>query len=110
MRAVAADRAALGLDDDVGDAAAVEDPAVGLVHRVVAGVELLDVGVEAVGVLHQELAGPQDPEPGAGLVAELGLDLVERDRQLLVRPDQVADDVGDDLLVGRPERHVRGRR
>ena len=70
---------------DVGEAAAVEDPAIGLVHRVVARVELLDVGVEAVGVLHQELAGPDDAEPRPGLVAELGLDLVEGDRQLLVR-------------------------
>ena len=105
VRAVAADRAALGLDDHVGDAAAVEDPAVGLVHRVVAGVELRHVGVEAVGVLHQELASPQDAEAGAGLVAELRLDLVEGDRQLLVRLDEVADQVGDDLLVRRPERH-----
>ena len=106
MRAVAADRARFGLDDGVGDAAAVEDPAIRLIHGVVAGAELVDVGVEAVGVFHQKLAGPQDPEPRAGFVAEFGLDLVKRDRQLLVRPDQVADEVGTNFLVGRPEGEV----
>ena len=88
VRAVAADGAGFGFDDGVGDAATVEDPAIRLVHRVVAGAKLVDIGVEAVGVLHQELAGPQDPEAGAGFIAKLGLDLVERDRQLLVRPNE----------------------
>src|SRR5207245_2090009 len=46
--AVAANRPALGLDDDVGQAAAVEHPAVSLIHGVVAFAELGDVGVEAV--------------------------------------------------------------
>ena len=106
VRGVAADRAALGLDDHVRKAAAVVDPAVGLVHGVVALVELGDVGVEAVRVLHHELASPDDAEPRPGLVAELGLDLVHRDRQLLVRVDQVAYQVGDHLLVGRAQAHL----
>ena len=105
VRDVAADRTALGFDDHVGDAAAVEDLAIRLVHRVVAGVQLLQVGIEAVGVLHHELAGPEDAEPRPRFVAELRLDLVERHRQLLVRADQRADQLGDDLLVRRPQGH-----
>src|SRR5690606_2031880 len=41
-------------------------------------------------------------EARADLVAELGLDLVETRRQLLVAGQLVAREVGDDLLVGRP--------
>ena len=106
MRGVAADRAALGLDDHIREAAPVVDPAVGLVHGVVALVELGDVGVEAVRVLHHELASPDDAEPRPGLVAELGLDLVHRDRQLLVRVDQIAYQAGHHLLVGRAQAHL----
>jgi hypothetical protein len=40
--------------------------------------------VERIGVLHQEFARAHHAEARADLVAELGLDLVEVDRQLLV--------------------------
>ena len=55
--------------------------------------------VEGVGVLHQEFARTHDAEARADLVAELGLDLVEVDRQLLVAVQFVAREVGDDFLV-----------
>ena len=106
MGAVATDRSALGLHDDVRDAAPVIDPAIRLIHRVVALVELLDVGVEAVSVLHQELARAQDAEARARLVTELRLDLVERDGKLLVRANEVANDVRRHFFVRRPQRHV----
>ena len=62
--------------------------------------------MEAVGVLHHELARAHHAEARADLVAELGLDLVEVDRQLAVALELAARDVGDDLLVGGPEHHV----
>ena len=95
----AADGPALGLDHRVLEPAAVEDAAVGLVLGLVGGFQPLDVAVERVGVLHQELPGAQHSEPRANLVAELGLDLVQGDRQLLVGVDVAANDVGDHLLV-----------
>ena len=106
VRAVAADGAALGLDGHIREAAAVEDPAIGLVHHVVGGVQLVEARAEGVGVLHHELAGAEDAEPGPRLVAELGLDLVERHRELAIRLDEVADDVRHRLLVGRAEDDV----
>src|SRR5262245_27593548 len=83
VRGIPADRSALGLDDDIGQAATIEDPAVGLVHRVVALAELGHVGIEAVRVLHHEFPSPNDAESRTWLVAELGLDLIHRDRELL---------------------------
>ena len=103
---LSADRPALGLDGQIVQAATVEDPAVGGVHLFVAAVERVHGAVEAVGVLHQELAGPQHAEAGTLLVAELGLDLVERDRQLPVAGDVAGDHLRDHFLVGRTQGHL----
>ncbi len=69
-------------------------------------VEPLVVDVEAVGVLHHELAAAQQAGPRARLVAELRLDLVEVQRQVLVRAVQVLHEQGEHLLVRRREEEV----
>ncbi len=73
---IAADAAGVRLHRAELQPAAAEDAAVGLVHDPVGLVQGRAVQVEGVGVLHQELAGAHDPEAGADLVPELGLDLV----------------------------------
>ena len=76
-------------------------------HMAVVGMHrVLDGQVEVVAVLHQELAPAHHPEARPDLVAELPLDVVERQRQLLVGGHRRAEDVGDQLLVGRPVEHV----
>ena len=74
--------------------------------RVIALPRALLVEIEAVGVLHQELAAAHHAEAGAHLVAELPLDVVERARQIAVALGGIAEDGGDHLLVGRPEEHL----
>ena len=74
--------------------------AVGCVVLVVALVEAGRVDIEGVGVLHDELADTEQAGLGAGLVAELGLDLVPDLRELLVAAQLVARDGGHDLFVG----------
>ena len=64
------------------------------------------VDVERVGVLHHELAPAQEARAGTSLVAVLGLDLVEAQRQVLVRGVQVLDQEREHLLVGGPEQVV----
>ncbi|MND53213.1 hypothetical protein D3C80_442450 [compost metagenome] len=59
--------------------------------------------MEGVGVLHDELATTHQAEARTDLVTELGLDLVEVDRQLLVAVQLVAREVGDDFLMGRAD-------
>ncbi len=103
VRLGAADVAGVGLDLGVTEAAAGKDPPVGPLHGAVGEIEILGVGVEGVGVLHQKLTAPHEAESGSDLVAELGLDLEHIDRQLFVRGHGSPDDVGDDLLVGRTE-------
>ena len=76
-------------------------------HVAVVGVQRVLFGqVEVVAVLHQELAPAHHPEARPHLVAELPLDVVERQRQVLVARHRRAEDVGDQLLVGRPVEHV----
>ena len=85
-------------------AAAVEDATVGVEHGVVRGIEPVFVEVEGVGVLHRELAQPLQPRARAHLVAELGLNLVERHGQVAVGARVDAEEGGDHLLVRRAER------
>ncbi len=62
--------------------------------------------VERVGVLHHELATPQDARPGSRLVAVLRLDLVQRQRQILVGRVEVLHQQREHLLVRGPEKVV----
>ncbi len=73
---------------------------------VVRPLEGLVVDVEAVRVLHDELAPAQQAGAGPGLIAELGLDLVDREREVLVRREQVLHQQGEHLLVGRRQQEV----
>ena len=72
-------------------AAAVEDPLVGSGLKLVGAVQPLLVAVEGVGVLHRELAGAQDAGPRSRLVALLGLDVEEHQRQVAVGADLAGD-------------------
>ncbi len=103
MGAGAAHLAGLGLDDHVLQAAAREDATIGVVHRAIGHVQALRAVVEAVRVLHHELAGPQRSEPRPELVPELRADLVEVHGQLLVRVDLGGREEGEHLLGGRAQ-------
>ena len=74
--------------------------------RVVRRLEPGLVDVERVAVLHPELATAQEPGPGPRLVAVLRLDLVERQRQVLVGRVQVLDQQREHLLVRGAEEVV----
>ena len=86
-RQLAAHDPALRLHRDRLHPAAVEDPVVRLAVLLEAGFRALLVAVERVGVLHDELADPQEAAPGPRLVAVLDLEVVPELRQLLVRAD-----------------------
>ena len=80
--------AAVGLHRNGLEAAARVDALVGVVHVPVALVSALGVRVEGVGVLHEEFLGAHEPESRARLVAELPLDLVDRDGKLAIGADE----------------------
>ncbi len=84
----------------------LEGARIRLVLRLIAHVEPGRVPVAAVGVLHHELAHPDQPGAGAGLVPPLGLEVVDHHRQLAVRPHDLGQQDPDDLLVGHREHHV----
>ena len=100
MAGGAADGAGVRFHGTVIQAQPVEDRAVGVVHHLVGLRQRVHVGVEGVGVLHGEFAGAHDAEARPDLVAELGLNLIEVGRQLLVAVDLVAHQIGDHFLMG----------
>ncbi len=98
---VAADRPGVGAHRDRVHPHRREGPQVGDEHPVVAVPRRGEIDVEAVGILHQELAPAHDAEARADLVAELPLDLIEDARQVAVAPHAVGEDGGEQLLGGR---------
>ena len=84
----------------------VEDPDVGVAVLLVGLLEAGVVDVEGVGVLHHELAPAQQARAGTRLVAVLVLDLVDRERQVLVGRVEVLHHEGEHLLVRGSEEVV----
>ena len=89
-----------------GQAEPRERAQIGGEHLVVGMARARLIEVERIGVLHQELARAHHAEARPHLVAELPLDVVEIERQILVGAHRGAEDLGDHLLVGRPIQHV----
>ena len=98
-RSVATDLAGVGDNGQGLDVATLADVGVGLLHLVVLLLQALLRGGEAVGVLHDELAAAHQAKAGAELVAELVLDVVQVDGQLLVGAQLVAHQGRDGLLM-----------
>ena len=97
---VAADLAGVGDNGQSLDVAALADVGVGLLHLVILLLQALLRGREAVGVLHDELAAAHQAKAGTELIAELVLNVVQIDRQLLVGTQLIAHQGRDGLLVG----------
>ena len=57
--------------------------------------------MEGVRVLHDEFTAAHQAETGTDFVTELGLDLIQVDRQLFVAVQLVAAQVGDHFFMGR---------
>ena len=93
-------------DRDRVDPQSLERPDVGGVLRLVARVQTGLVAIAAVGVLHDELADPDEPAARARLIAPLRLEVIDHHRELAVRLHDVAQQDPDDLLVGHREDHV----
>ena len=96
---VATDLAGVGDNGQSLDVAALADVGVGLLHLVVLLLQTLLRGREAVGVLHDELATAHQAKAGTELVAELVLNVVQVDGQLLVGTQLIANQGGHGLLV-----------
>ena len=81
------------------EARAVEDAVVGLDVQLVGAIEAVRVAVEAVGVLHDELARSQHPGARPRLVALFGLEVIEDLGQVAVGANLARHVEGHVLLV-----------
>ncbi|OIQ76904.1 hypothetical protein GALL_414110 [mine drainage metagenome] len=106
MRVVAANRARGRAHRDCRQAHTFIGPQIAD-HVAVVGVQRgIAVHVEGIAVLHQELAPAHHTKARTHLVAEFPLDVIKRQRQLLVAFHVRAEDVGDHLFVGRAIQHL----
>ena len=73
---------------------------------VVGGLQSLVRNVERVGILHHEFAATQNARTRTSFVAVLRLNLVERDRQILVRRILTLHHQGEHFFVSRAEQVI----
>ena len=106
MAEIAADRPGVGAHRDRFQAKPREGAQVGNEHLAVGMLGAGLVDVERIGILHQEFAAAHQAETRAHLVAEFPLDMIEIERQILVRADIGAEDLGDHLFVRGTKEHV----
>ena len=96
----------LGPHRNGGQAEPREGAQIGGEHLVVGMTRARLIEIEGIGVLHQEFARAHHAEARPHLVAELPLDVIEIERQILVGAHGGAEDLSDHFLVGRPVQHV----
>ena len=106
VRTGTANRAGIRRNGAELQAKAGENTRIRLVHRLISLGQAGEIGVEGIRVLHHEFTRAHHAETGSDFIAELGLNLVEIQRQLAVAFDLTARDVGDDLFVGRAETKI----
>lgn len=93
-------------NDDIAHLKSVKYALVGLPVSVVGRLQPGGVDVKGVGVLHDELPSAQDAGPRPRLVAVLGLDLVQREREVLVGAVLALHGQGEQLFVGGAQQVV----
>ena len=79
---------------------------IGVEHHAVFALQIFKAGVEGVTILHQEFAAAHYAKARADLVAELGLNLIQMQRELSVALDFLADEIGDHFFMGRPNDEI----
>ena len=79
--------------------AALADAGVSVLHVIVDLLQALLGGGKRISILHDELAAAHKAEAGAHLIAELILDLIQVDGQLLIGTQLVFHQIGDGLLM-----------
>ena len=106
VREIAADRASIGAHRNRLQAHACKGAQIGDEHLVIGmlGAGLIDI--ERVRILHQKFTAAHQAEARTHLVAEFPLDVIEVERQILVRADIGAEDIGDHFFVCRTEEHI----
>ena len=97
----AADRTAVRLHRAEVQPAAREDIRVRHRHLAVGLVHPLDILIERIKVFHDKLAAAHDTEARTALIAELVLNLIEQDGQLLVGAQLIAHECRNHLLMRR---------
>ena len=103
MRIVAAYRAGISLNGTEGQPQPGEDTAIGVKHVLVFALQALLIGMEGVGILHNEFAPAHQAEAGPDLIAKLGLNLIEVHRQLFIGAQLAANKVTDHFFVRWPQ-------
>ena len=100
------DSAGVGIDHPIFQTAGLKDLAVGIAHLLITVVGTLFGRIERVGILHNKFTTTHQTEPRTNFITKLGLDLIEINRQLAIRLDVTANNIGNHLFMGRSHTEI----
>ena len=108
VRDLAAHHAGIGADrHDLGHAAARKDAVIRIIAALIVGLQIGLRGMEGIRVLHGELAHADQTAAAAGLIAELGLDLIDHEGILIVAVGDAAGILHGGLFMRHAQAHLR---
>ncbi len=106
VRQVAANRAGIGPHRNGFQSHARKCVQIGHKHAVIGLAGAVFIQIKGIGILHQKLAAAHDPEARADFIAELPLDMVQVQRQILVASDVGPENIRNLLLIRGPIEHI----
>jgi hypothetical protein len=106
MAEIATNRPGIGAHRHRLQAQALERLQIGQKHLIIGIARASFIQIEAIGIFHQEFAAAHHAKAGADFVAKLPLDVIEVQRQFLVRPHMVAENIGHDFFCRRPKQQI----
>ena len=93
-------------NDDVLQAQTFKDALVGIAFILVGSIQTSIINIEGICILHDELTASDQTRARTGLIAVLRLNLVDRQRQVLVRRVLILHQEGEHLFMGRSQEIV----
>ncbi len=80
------------------EAETLKDAHIGIEHDAVADLRRLEIAIEGIRVLHREFTRAHHTKSRTTLIAKLGLDVIEIERQLTPAPHLATHQIGHDFL------------
>ncbi len=106
MRHAAANESIIRFDCAERKPAPCKNFLVRVIHFLIAETCTVFVGIETVGVLHDEFAATHQAETRTDFIAEFGLDLVAVHGELTIRAYLTAKEIGDDFFMRGAEAKI----
>src|SRR5579884_1096004 len=106
LRVLTTNRPTIGMNDNEDESASTKDGRIRLAHLVIAHIKPRRIRIETIQIFHNEFARPQHTPTWAWLITLLGLNLIDKLRQISITAHKFLHEQSHNLLMCRAKHHV----